>query len=58
MSIAKDGDYVATTGRDRSVRLWQRSQEIVLPEEERELEREAEDDKLLVRSKEPVVSYL
>ena len=56
MSLAKNGDYVASTGRDRSLRFWQRSQEIVLPDEEREMEREAEDDKLLVRSKEPIVS--
>ena len=36
---------MVTAGHDRSVRVWQRSQEMLNLEEEREIEREAEADK-------------
>lgn len=44
------GDFIASCGADISLRLWSRSSEIVIPDEEHEREREEEDEKRLVKN--------
>jgi len=44
LAISSDGKFVATAGHDRSIRLWQRTSEPLVLEDERETEREAEAD--------------
>jgi len=46
LAVSEDGKYVATAGHDRSIRLWQRTQEPLVLEDEREMEREAEAEQV------------
>lgn len=46
LAVSDDGKYVATAGHDRSIRLWERTQEPLVLEDERETEREAEADQV------------
>ena len=56
IAVSCEGNHLVSCGKDFSLRLWQKSQEILLPDEEREMEREKEDEKLLTKNLEPVVS--
>ena len=40
--MSPNGKWVVTSGKDRSVRLWEKTQEILVLEDERETEREEE----------------
>eukprot|EP01137_Pigoraptor_chileana_P007127 Opistho-2@52294 len=40
LAVAPSGDFVASGSHDRSIRVWERSEEMLFPEEERERERE------------------
>lgn len=55
LTVDPEGDYVASCGKDKSIRFWQKSEEILLPEEERENEREEEDEKRLAKNLEATV---
>ncbi|EFX77767.1 hypothetical protein DAPPUDRAFT_53813 [Daphnia pulex] len=47
LAVKKDGKYVSTAGHDRSIRLWERTQEPLVLEDDRETQREAEADQAL-----------
>jgi len=42
LAVSPNGKWVVTSGKDRSVRLWEKTQEILVLEDERETEREEE----------------
>ena len=46
LAVSEDGKYVCTAGHDRSLRLWERTQEPLVLEDERETQREAEADQV------------
>ena len=47
MSISPNGKYVVTSGHDKTLRLWEKTQEPLVLEDERENEREnAEEEQL------------
>lgn len=46
LAVSEDGKYVSTAGHDRSIRLWERTQEPLVLEDERETQREAEADQV------------
>lgn len=46
LAVSEDGKYVGTAGHDRSIRLWERTQEPLVLEDERETQREAEADQV------------
>lgn len=47
MTISPNGRYVVSSGKDRSIRVWEKTNEIVVLEDERETEREeAADDEV------------
>jgi len=56
IAVSSEGNHLVSCGKDFSLRLWQKSQEILLPDEEREMEREKEDEKLLTKNLEPVIA--
>ena len=47
MCVSPNGKWVLSAGHDKTLRLWQRSDEILVLEDERETEREREGDKEL-----------
>lgn len=47
LAVSSDGKCVASASRDRSVRLWRRSEEPLVLEDERDQEREEADERLL-----------
>lgn len=49
LAVSEDGKFVATAGHDRSIRLWERTSEPLVLEDERETEREAEADQVLLQ---------
>lgn len=57
LTVSCDGDFIASSGKDRSLRFWQRSHEVVIPSEEREREREEEEEKVLPKSQEARVGF-
>jgi len=48
LAVSEDGKYVSTAGHDRSIRLWERTQEPLVLEDERETQREAEADQVFL----------
>ena len=40
LAVSPNGKWLATSGKDRSVRLWEKTQEILVLDDERETERE------------------
>ena len=44
MSVSPNGKFVASSGKDRAIRLWEKTQEIVVLDDERETEREEAAD--------------
>jgi U3 small nucleolar RNA-associated protein 12 len=55
MAVSHDGNTVVSGSHDRSLRLWERTQEPLFVEEEREMEREEEFEQSLVHEPEPVI---
>ena len=47
LAVSADGRFVASSSHDRSIRLWERTQEPLVLEDERETEREADADKVV-----------
>merc|ERR1712071_201179 len=54
LAVSGDGKYVASAGHDRSIRLWERTSEPLVLEDERETEREAEADLTLATDEDRV----
>lgn len=48
MALSKDGGAIATVSRDRSIRVWRQGEEMLFPEEEKELELENQFEKALI----------
>lgn len=46
LAVSEGGKYVCTAGHDRSIRLWERTKEPLVLEDEREMQREAEADQV------------
>ena len=44
LSVSPNGKYIATAGHDKTLRLWERTQEPLVLEDERETERENEEE--------------
>ena len=42
IDVTQNGGHVISAGRDKSLRMWNKTKEIVVPEEEEEEEREKE----------------
>lgn len=55
LAVSEDGKYVGTAGHDRSIRLWERTQEPLVLEDERETQREAEADQALALGEDRVI---
>lgn len=55
LAIDAHGDFLLSCGVDMSIRLWSRSSEIVIPEEEQEQAREEEDNERLLKNLAPSV---
>lgn len=45
--MSPNAKYAVTSGHDKTLRIWERSDELVVLEDERETEREREADKEL-----------
>jgi U3 small nucleolar RNA-associated protein 12 len=56
LAISNNGRYLVSTSHDKSVRLWEQTEEIIVLNEEEEMERELEYDKTIVET-EDVVGY-
>ncbi|CAF93718.1 unnamed protein product, partial [Tetraodon nigroviridis] len=55
LAISPNGDHLVTASHDKSLRLWERTREPVILEEEREMEREAEFEESMAKGDVPVV---
>jgi len=55
LAVSPNGDHVATGSHDRSLRLWERTEEPLFVEEERELEREREHEESIAQNTERVI---
>ena len=47
LSISPNGKYVVTSGHDKTLRLWEKTQEPLVLDDEREIEREKEEEEQL-----------
>ncbi len=47
MSISPNGKWLTTCGHDKTIRLWERTEEVLVLEDERETEREKQNDEQL-----------
>ena len=47
LSISPNGKYVVTSGHDKTLRLWEKTQEPLVLDDERENEREKEEEEQL-----------
>jgi len=55
MCVSAGGEYVATGSHDKSIRLWQRTEELLVLDEEREQEREEADEMSMIeRGEKPI----
>uniref|UniRef100_A0A671RRF1 WD repeat-containing protein 3-like n=1 Tax=Sinocyclocheilus anshuiensis TaxID=1608454 RepID=A0A671RRF1_9TELE len=55
LAISANGDHIVSSSHDKSLRLWERTREPIILEEEKEMEREAEFEESLAKGDEPVV---
>ena len=53
MSISPNGKYVVTSGHDKTLRLWEKTQEPLVLDDERENEREKEEEEQLATGDRP-----
>ena len=47
LSISPNGKYVVTSGHDKTLRLWEKTLEPLVLDDEREIEREKEEEEQL-----------
>ena len=58
MSISPNGKYVVTSGHDKTLRLWEKTQEPLVLDDEREIEREKEEEEQLATgNSEPYILF-
>ncbi|PWA15611.1 hypothetical protein CCH79_00018459, partial [Gambusia affinis] len=55
LAISPNGDHLVSSSHDKSLRLWERTREPIILEEEREMEREAEFEESMAKGNAPVV---
>uniref|UniRef100_A0A8C1T6L8 WD repeat domain 3 n=1 Tax=Cyprinus carpio TaxID=7962 RepID=A0A8C1T6L8_CYPCA len=55
LAISPNGDHIVSSSHDKSLRLWERTRDPIILEEEKEMEREAEFEESLAKGDEPVV---
>uniref|UniRef100_A0A452SDA4 WD repeat domain 3 n=1 Tax=Ursus americanus TaxID=9643 RepID=A0A452SDA4_URSAM len=55
LAVSPSGDYVVSSSHDKSLRLWERTREPLILEEEREMQREAEYEESVAKEDQPVV---
>lgn len=55
MDISSNGKYLVTSSHDRSLRLYRKTEEIVVPTEEEEAEHEEEDERNVYEKQENIV---
>ena len=53
MTVSPNGKYVVTSGHDKTLRLWEKTQEPLVLEDERETEREQEEEDQLATGDRP-----
>lgn len=56
LALSPNGDYVVSASHDKSLRLWERTREPLILEEEREMQREAEYEESVAKEEQPVVA--
>lgn len=54
LSISPNGEFLISCGQDRVLRLYEKSEEPVVLEDEREVEREKEDEQTLATGKDNI----
>ncbi|EPY81455.1 WD repeat domain 3 [Camelus ferus] len=55
LAVSPSGDYVVSSSHDKSLRLWERTREPLILEEEREMQREAEYEESVAKEEQPAV---
>ncbi|MBN3288726.1 WDR3 protein, partial [Polyodon spathula] len=55
LAVSPSGDHIVSSSHDKSLRLWERTREPIILEEEKEMQREAEFEESLGKGDEPVV---
>lgn len=55
MSVSSNGKYLVTGSHDKSLRLYRKTEEILIPEEEEDAEREIEDERNVYEQQENIV---
>ncbi|KAK5890047.1 hypothetical protein CesoFtcFv8_013616 [Champsocephalus esox] len=55
LTISPNGDHIVSASHDKSLRLWERTREPIILEEEREMAREAEFEEDMAKGDAPVV---
>lgn len=55
LAISPNGKYIVTGSHDKSLRFYRRSEEILVPSEEEEAEREVEDEKNVYEKQENII---
>ena len=56
LSVSPSGNYVVSSSHDKSLRLWEKTQEPLILEEEQEMSREREYEEAAVQGQETVVA--
>ncbi|GAB6030553.1 Dip2/Utp12 protein [Chamberlinius hualienensis] len=56
LAVSPNGKYVASAAHDKSIRLWEKTDDILVLEEEKEMEREEEFDQTLADKDETVIA--
>merc|ERR1712048_37698 len=55
MAVSSGGEYVVSGSHDKSIRVWQRTEELLVIDEEREMEREQAYEEAVIETGEPVI---
>ncbi|KAJ7317722.1 hypothetical protein JRQ81_003884 [Phrynocephalus forsythii] len=56
LALSPNGDYLVSSSHDKSLRLWERTREPLILEEEREMQREMEYEESIAKEDQPVVA--